>query len=184
MVKVKTEKIKKIVKKVLVKVKEPQSKAKVNYICKTHFYDEIKKYQKTMIISRELGLILQILSKKISHLPSFRSYSKEEVEDMRTEGIIASMQALSKFNIKRKNPFSYFTMTIINSFKQYLKKKYKDDNFTLAIIEDAYHAENKLFINEVQGEIDKLYKNRAIKNNNGYLDDVLNNIEESGEMND
>lgn len=165
-----------------VKVLKTKPIAKTNYICKNHFYNEIKKYQKVKIISHELGLILQLLSKKISHLPSFRSYSKEEVEDMRTEGVISSMQALSKFNIKRKNPFSYFTMTIINAFKQYLKKKYKDDNFTLAIIEDAYHAENKLFINEVQGEIDKIYKDKAIKNNNGYLDDVLNNIEDSGEV--
>lgn len=122
-------------------------KKKNYYIDKKNFYEEIKNYKNTKIINDSLANMFTILVKKISHKFSFRGYSEAELDDMKSEAVISCMNALDSFNIrnKKKNPFSYFTQVVMNSYRYYLKQMYRHENFKEEMIEEYYKSIGKQF---------------------------------------
>jgi len=123
------------------------------YISKEKFYLEMVEYNRTKVISNKLGKKIQLLAKHIARLPSFSRYFHADLDDMKTDAIIACLKSLPKFDMKLKDPFAYFTTVVLNAFKYYLKRKYKNDNFRMKLIEEIYTQNDKQFTNEIKKDI-------------------------------
>lgn len=97
------------------------------YLKNEDFLDELKKYRKTKVISDELVKMFYKLARKISNRSNFYLYTYKE--DMIAESILTCIKYIDNFdpNIS-SNPFSYFTLTIINSFKAFLNMEKKQSN--------------------------------------------------------
>lgn len=137
---------------------------KKHFVTNKDLIEEIDKYNKIKIISPRLGEMFLLMCEKIQHQSFFRRYSFHDLEDMKTEALITIFKGLSNYDIEiSSNPFSYYTQIIINAYKQFLKKKYKNDNFKLELIEEYYAQNNIHFDNEIKKDIIKNKKNK--KNN-------------------
>jgi DNA-directed RNA polymerase specialized sigma subunit len=134
-----------------------------DYIDKEEFYKEMLLYVETKQASDNLAKMLCLLAKNISHSSYFRGYNDADLEDMRSDAVIACLSALPKYETSRENPFAYFTRVVLNAFKYYLKRKYKVDNFRMDLIEDVYIQNNKPFVNEIKKDYMKNNKDKSLK---------------------
>lgn len=152
------------------KSKISDAKAKKYYIQNKEMVVELKKYRTTKKISSKLLKMMTGLIKKISFSSHFNRYKTHEIEDMRSEAMISFINALLKFNFKKKKPFNYFSSVVINSYKYTLKKKYNDDNFKMEMLESCFNDENKVFINEIKKDMEKKNDEKHKKSNKLYFD--------------
>jgi hypothetical protein len=128
-------------------------------------------HYKNKLVSNKLGSMLITLIENYSHSKKFNRYT--ELEDFKSDAIIACFKALDKFDINRNKPFSYFTTTTYRSFLASIKEKYENDNFKLDLYEEYYHDQGKVFVNEVKKDILKSKKKK----------DNLSNIKKSKKEN-
>lgn len=154
-----------------------------NYVNNADLLVELQKCKKGKYITNELGRMFQLIAKNYSHKPWFRRYHND-LDDMVSEASISCIKAINKFNKElnkeKPNPFSYFTSVIMNSFFQYLKKKYKNDNFKREMMRDYYHEQGIPFkdlvgesLEENKKNKDKLEKYKNRKNNNSTEEEFL-----------
>jgi len=137
-------------------------KIKNLYIDKKEFFEEMLKYNETKKPSEKLGRMLMLLAKNNTKHPSFCRYFNADLDDMKTEAVITCLQALPKYNFEKEDPFSYFTSVVLNAFKYYLKRKYKNDNFRMRLIREMYIQANKPFTNEIQKDMNETKRDKNI----------------------
>lgn len=142
---------------------EPTDKKTNNYIDNVEFYDKIKQYKETGVISRELANMLVILAEHNIKSSKYRRYSIHTKEDMLIDANISCIKALPKYDLTRKNPFAYFTTIVIHAFKYYLKKMYASNNLKLEITEDVYIRANKPFNNQIKRDMEETKKRKQDK---------------------
>ena len=150
---------------------------KKKYLNNKDFYDEICKYKTNgNVISNELACMIKQLTEKYSHSSNWKRYNHCDLEDMRSDAMIACIKALSKFSLDRTNPFAYFTEVVKNTYKYYMKKKYNDDNFKMELVEDAYSQANKPFTNEIKKDINQHKRDKQMRANDAYFDNIKDQI--------
>ena len=95
------------------------------YIEPKKLMEELKSYQKTEIISNELGEMLLLLARETAKKSNLieRAYNKE---DCIGNAVLRMIKYLSKIKLDHPkcNPFGYLTQICINSFKS----TYNDEN--------------------------------------------------------
>lgn len=133
--------------------------SKQYYVSAQELYEELMKCRKNKKHSNEITILLFKMAENITRKSCFRGYTKADKDDMKSEAVITCLNAIFKFNIKKSNPFSYFTRVIMNSYKYYLKRKYKVDNFKMDLYEDTYIQANKPFVNEYKKDTEDYEKN-------------------------
>ena len=134
-----------------------------NYIDGDEFFQEMLLYFENKKPSENLARMLCLLAENISHSNYFRRYNDADLDDMRSDAVIACLSALPKYETSRENPFAYFTRVVLNAFKYYLKRKYKNDNFRMDLIEDVYIQNNKPFVNDIKKDYMKNNKDKSLK---------------------
>jgi len=137
-------------------------KIKNLYIDKKEFYEEMLKYNETKKPSEKLGRMFMLLAKNNTRHSSYCRYFNADLDDMKTEAVITCLQALPKYNFEKEDPFSYFTSVVLNAFKYYLKRKYKNDNFRMRLIREMYIQANKPFTNEIQKDMNETKRDKNI----------------------
>lgn len=85
-----------------------------NYITNKELHYEIKKYQKSGVHSEKLHLMFYKMAEQISSKGNFANYTWQE--DMISDAYLKCLEVSAKFDLKRENPFSYFTTVIHNYF--------------------------------------------------------------------
>lgn len=98
----------------------------------------IKQYNKDNIIVDELAVAFSKMVHKIAYMPNFMNYSWKE--EMIGDGLEKLFRALKnkKFNPKRGNAFSYFSVIVYNAFKQRIKKEHKTHEVIKQYQNDQY----------------------------------------------
>jgi len=137
-------------------------KIKNIYIDKKDFLAEMLKYNETKKPSDKLGKMFMSLAKNNARHSSFCRYFHADLDDMKTEAVIACLLALPKYDFSREDPFSYFTSVVLNAFKYYLKRKYKNDNFRMKLLREMYIQANKTFTNEIQKDMNETKKEKNL----------------------
>lgn len=132
------------------------------YINKKDFYQEMLNYKESGKINNNLGKMFMLLAKKNAKHGNFCRYFHADLDDMKTDAVIACISALPKYDFDREDPFSYFTSVVLNAFKYYLKRKYKNDNFRMKLIREMYVHLNKPFTNEIQKDINETKKSKNL----------------------
>lgn len=94
-------------------------------------------------IKNRLGRMFIKMCKGYLTKPNFINYTQDRKDDMISDACFYMSKYILKFNIKRKNPFAYFTTTIDRAFKQYINKhkRYTEKFQPLGYIE-SLHDEN------------------------------------------
>lgn len=118
------------------------------YINNEVLYNEVAKCQRKKKNTNEISEMFLLIIKGLLKKNSYRGYSKADKDDMTANAIITCLNSVSKFNLEKDNPFAYFISIILNSFKYYLKRKYKYHNFKMDFYEEVYIQNNKQFVNE------------------------------------
>lgn len=104
-------------------------------------------------MSDVIGRMVLEMSRKFSNLPSFNRYYND-LDDMRQEAALTVVHAIRKYDTTRNtSPFAFLTECIKNTFFAYLKKKYKDSNFRLKMIEEEFIKHNRPFVNEIEKDM-------------------------------
>lgn len=97
------------------------------YVKNKDLYAEILKSKENGEPSEELYMMFWLMCKNIINRPRFSRYTFNWKEDMISTSLLKCIKVYHKFDIKKTNPFSYFTSVISNCFL------------------DTAHAENKQF---------------------------------------
>lgn len=94
-------------------------KKKKQYVNNGELYEEIEGFYKLEEISEKLHFMFFEMTNHIINRSRFIRYTPERREDMISDAYLKCLNVIAgkKFNLERKNPFSYFTTVIRNSFK-------------------------------------------------------------------
>ena len=80
------------------------------------------------IVSEELGTMFLAIANKLLNHSSFRNYSKELKEDMRSFGLYKLIKGLKNYNFKFNNGFAYCTQALWNAYITVIGRHYKHQN--------------------------------------------------------
>lgn len=102
-----------------------ETNSKTNYIDNEEMIKQLEIYQQTGEIPEALHMMFWEMANRISHMKNFRRYTY--LEDMITTGYARCLRYADRFNLddEKRNPFAYFTTTIIFSFINFIKKEKK-----------------------------------------------------------
>lgn len=98
--------------------------AKKNYVEKEDLQEELVKYFNTDRISDDMHEMLLVMSRKIAMKIQYKD--KPYRDDMVNNAYMKCISHAHKYDIKRKNPFSYFQSVIENFFKDTIVKHERD----------------------------------------------------------
>lgn len=108
------------------------------YINNKEFYEEYLKWKELNYegnVPEKIIMAFYKLANSIAKSKNFINYSNLWLEEMISEGFMLCIEKAKMFNpYKSKNPFSYFTSVIRNSFIMYIKKAKKQKLYNRNII--------------------------------------------------
>lgn len=94
-----------------------------HYINNDAFVRELKASRKAGQVTQGLGEMFLTLVQAISMHPHFHGYSYRE--DLVSDAVIVLCRAAVKFDLRRKNPFAYFTTTAKFALGRALKREFR-----------------------------------------------------------
>lgn len=102
----------------------------------------------------KLGRIFMKICDGVLMKPNFINYTNDRKDEMRSDACFFFSKYVKKFDISKKNPFSYFTTVAFNAFLQYInrKNKHTEKFSSLAYIENVHMANN--LANEAEDSLD------------------------------
>lgn len=111
-----------------------------HYVDSAVFSEQILKCHNDNIISQELGKSVYDIATRLSFAPNFINYSFKE--DMIGDAIIKMITALKnkRFNPKKGNAFSYYTMIAFHAFCNRIKKESKARDALFNHQQEVYDA--------------------------------------------
>ena len=105
------------------------------YINNKELYDEILKSQELGYMTDELGKMIMLVAERVSNHKNFVRYPYKE--DLVNEGILHCCKAWHKFDPERSdNPLAFLTTSIMNAFKQKIKREYAYKNIKDSVMVD------------------------------------------------
>lgn len=93
----------------------------------------MKEYQETRSprAYHEIGKIFLLIAKRFLNKSNLINYSQDRKDEMVSDAVFYMCKYIDRFNLERKNPFSYFTTTARNACLQYLNsRKKRNDVFS------------------------------------------------------
>ncbi len=94
----------------------------IHYVRNKDLIPEIEKYNKSGVISEELGKMLLLIAKNLSNKGNFINYTWKD--DMIQEAVFTCCKYLKNFNLeKSRNPFAYITTICSHAFVNYIIKQ-------------------------------------------------------------
>ena len=95
-------------------------------------------------LKNKLGKIFMRICDGVLMKPNFINYSQDRKEEMKSDACWFFSKYVMKFDITKKNPFSYFTTMAFHAFLQYInrKNKYTEKFSSLEYIENIHSANN------------------------------------------
>ena len=117
------------------KVKKPKHK---HYVNSKDFENQIEAFYKTGDITPELGQSIYNIAHRLGFAPNFINYTYKE--EMVGDALIKMFAALNnkKFDIKKGNPFSYFTKIAFNAYRNRIKKEKKNRETLMTYQDEIY----------------------------------------------
>jgi hypothetical protein len=109
--------------------------------------EEIKKYKnKFRKVKNELGKIFIKICNGLLTKPNFINYTWDRKDEMISDATYYMSKYIMNYNLKKKNPFAYFTTMCNHAFLQYINKmnKYTDKFQPLAYIENMHKLNNQI----------------------------------------
>lgn len=92
------------------------------YVRNKDLIPEIEKFNKTGLISEELGKMLLLIAKNLSNKANFINYTWKD--DMIQEAVLTCCKYLKNFDLeKSNNPFAYITTICSHAFVNYINKQ-------------------------------------------------------------
>ena len=137
-----------------------------HYVSKKEMVNELIKLKETDLVSEKLHLMFYEMANRIANKPRFYSYTWKE--DMIVDAYLRCIRYAKKFDVKKSNPFGYFTTLIYNVYFNYreVELKYQDRKWS----ELSNHIDNLEITHRIKVEMtedikSKMYK--ATANTNG-----------------
>lgn len=103
-----------------------------NYVNNKVFLKCLVEYQKqkTKKISNKIGNIFLAISQNLLNKTNFINYSEDRKDEMVSDAVFYMVKYIDRYDITKKNPFSYFTTIAKNAFLQNINEYSKlDDMF-------------------------------------------------------
>ena len=97
-----------------------------HYVTNQDMLEELRDLQKSGEISEKLHLIFYKMAEQIGTKGRFSGYTW--IEDMVSDAYLKCLIVAKKFDVKRTNPFGYFTTVIIHYFWDALAGEKKQKN--------------------------------------------------------
>ena len=121
-----------------------KTKKNPHYVNNKDFYDALIVYKNKVKSAKESGLPVPPISNylgdcflkiatHLSYRPNFVNYIFRE--DMISDGVENCVQYINNFDIKRTNPFAYFTQIVYYAFLRRIQKEKKQMEIKEKIIE-------------------------------------------------
>jgi len=100
--------------------------------------DTILRLKKVEKIKSELGRKFLLICYNIMKLPSFTNYSEDRKNDMISDATWVMVRYMNRYNLKKTNPFAYFTTICNHAFIHQISeaKKHSQRFKTLSYIEN------------------------------------------------
>lgn len=115
------------------------------YVTNDELISELKKYHETKKVSNKLGKIFLDIATNLSNKGNFSSYTWKG--DMIGEAVYTCIRYVYNFDMKKKNPFAYFSKICYNCFIGYNKKQKKHSKIKDKCYNNAYLlSENDQYI--------------------------------------
>jgi DNA-directed RNA polymerase specialized sigma24 family protein len=118
------------------------------YIDRKEFYKLLKEYRKTKskLTYNKIGKCFLLISQNFLNKCSFINYTPDRKEEMISDAVYYMCRYIDKYDLKKTNPFAYFTTIAKNAFLQYLNDQNKNsDMFTsLEYIENSESMNNMI----------------------------------------
>jgi len=97
-------------------------------------------------IKNELGRIFLKLCEHILTKPNFINYSADRKDVMTSDACWYCSRYIDRYDVKRTNPFGYFTTVCHHAFLQYLnkQKKYSEKFQPIGYIENMHKRDNHM----------------------------------------
>jgi len=118
------------------------------YINNKIFYQQLKEYHETgsRKIFNELGKSFLLIARNLLNRANFINYTPDRKDEMVSDAVFYMCRFIDKFDLEKKNPFSYFTMIAYHAFLQNLNDYSKrSDIFTpIEYIDNADTMNNTL----------------------------------------
>lgn len=125
-----------------------------DYINKEEFRQLLIKYEKTKSrkVYNELGKYFLLVARNLLNHPWFIKYSPDRKEAMVSDSCYFMCKYIDRFDVRKDQPFSYFTQIAWNAFRQYIILNKKIDELIRPIdyIENITYDENNNL--EVEGQ--------------------------------
>lgn len=119
-----------------------------NYINNKNFYELLKEYKQSRSkkIYEQIGNSFLLIARNLLNKSNFINYTHDRKEEMISDAVYYMCRYIDKFDIKRKNPFAYFTMIARNAFLQNINDFSRRDNLFTSIeyIDNCEVADNIL----------------------------------------
>lgn len=99
------------------------------YINNKDFYKLLKEYKETgsKKIYEEIGKSFLLIARNLLNKANFINYTPDRKDEMVSDAVYYMCRYIHKFDVKRKNPFAYFTMIARNAFLQNINDYGKRD---------------------------------------------------------
>lgn len=114
------------------------------YVTNDELIAELKQYDKTGVISNELGKMFLDIARNLSNKGNFSGYSWKR--DMIGEAVYTCVRYVYNFDInkqKKPNPFAYFSRICYNCFLGYIKKQKTHSKIKDRCYNNAYTLSEK-----------------------------------------
>lgn len=102
---------------------------KKDYINNQEFYDLLKnaipyfKQNKNWgIFDKKIGKFILLMMERIKNRSNFKNYKGYHWEYMQEKALINVFTYITKYDLKRTNPFAYFTTVITNAYRTALRE--------------------------------------------------------------
>lgn len=117
-------------------------KRRNQYIDRDQLRELMQDYNKTNVVSEQLGKMFMIMTDRILGHSNFKNYTKDLKEEMKSHAFYLLMKYIHNcdaYERDAKSVFNYITTTIFNAYRQVLKKHYSYMN-TKRALETLYIA--------------------------------------------
>ena len=99
------------------------------YVNNKEFHRLLKEYrqEKSKKTFELIGKSFLLIAKNLLNKSNFINYTPDRKEEMISDAVYYMCRYVDKFDVKRKNPFAYFTMIARNAFLQNINDYTKRD---------------------------------------------------------
>jgi len=103
---------------------ETMGKNDAFYVNNNEFQEHLVKYftNKDNISKEKIGKIFMIIAQRILNKPCFINYTKDRKDDMISDATFFMVKYIESYDVKRGNPFAYFSGVAFNAFRQNINK--------------------------------------------------------------